>query len=149
MHNIEFEDSIKSQIGFLIKRVQQGLRGKMDEALSQHGLTTSQYAVLSHLREATYLSNAELARLSFVSAPTMIRIVQELERIGFIDRTENKVHRKAVDITISPEGARVLNQCDSIVQGIQQQMLSGFTKDDITNFAGLLISCAEKLEAAA
>jgi DNA-binding MarR family transcriptional regulator len=49
------------------KRVQAGLRSGMDRALETKGLTTPQYAALSALERESGLSNAELARRSFVT----------------------------------------------------------------------------------
>lgn len=146
MQKTGFNGPVRDQVGFLIKRVQQALRARMDEALSENGLTTSQYAVLSHLRETPSLSNAELARRSFVTAPTMIRIVQDLERLGFVKKAESKIHRKVVDVNLTPEGKRVLDLCESVVQAIQQQMLLGLSASEVDQLSKLLVFCAERLE---
>ena len=37
-------------LGYLIKRVQNAFRLRMDEVLATHELTTSSYAVLTHLQ---------------------------------------------------------------------------------------------------
>lgn len=141
-----FDGQVQNQIGFLIKRVQQAFRARMDKALSENGLTTSQYAVLTHLREASSLSNAELARRSFVTAPTMIRIVHDLENLLFVEKAESKTHRKVIDVTLTPKGKKVLKLCESAVQSIQIQMLKGFNESDVARLSKLLISCAENLE---
>jgi hypothetical protein len=71
-----FEDD---RIGYLLKRVQFRLRSQMDKVLESKGLTTPQYAVLSFLEHEPGASSAELARRSFVTPQTMIRIVENLE----------------------------------------------------------------------
>ncbi|MDO9181004.1 MAG: MarR family transcriptional regulator [Bacteriovorax sp.] len=143
-----FKVPLQSQLGFLIKRVQQAFRARMDEALSKNGLTTSQYAVLCHLCEENLLSNAELARRSFVTAPTMIRIVRDLEDLGFIEKTDSKAHRKVIDVALTEKGGRVLLACEMDVQSIQLQMLSSFSKTEVAQLSRLLISCAKNLEGA-
>ena len=146
MKTNRFNGKVQDQVGFLIKRVQQAFRARMDEVLLESGLTTSQYAVLTHLREASSLSNAELARRSFVTAPTMIRIVHDLEQLQFIEKAESKTHKKIIDVALTPKGKKTLNLCESVVQSIQVQMLSGFNELDVTRLSKLLISCAENLE---
>ena len=141
-----YDGPVQQQVGFLIKRAQQALRARMDEALSEHNLTTSQFAVLSHLREIPSLTNAELARRSFVTAPTMLRIVRDLESIGFVEKSDNEVHGKAIDITITAKGAKALSRGDSLVQSVQEKMLDGLSKGEIGQLAKLLASCAERLE---
>lgn len=141
-----FNGDIKEQLGFLIKRVQQAFRAKMEATLAVHDLTTSQYAALVHLRETPNLSNAELARRSFVTPPTMIRIVQDLEKSGHLSRTDSVEHKRIVNISLTDKGEKILNLCDSKVALIQQQMLSGMSNADIVLFSRFLIHSAEKLE---
>ena len=55
------------KIGYQLKRLQSLLRARMDAALDERGLTTPQYAALSAIEAAPGLSNAALARRSFVT----------------------------------------------------------------------------------
>ncbi|WP_138431118.1 MarR family winged helix-turn-helix transcriptional regulator [Fodinibius saliphilus] len=75
---------VDQQLGYVIKRVQQLLRTRMDEKLDVVGVTTPQYAALSILEEDQGLSNAELARRCFLTPQTMHKIIVGLEskRIG-------------------------------------------------------------------
>ncbi|MBF4988153.1 MarR family winged helix-turn-helix transcriptional regulator [Methylophilus sp. 14] len=141
-----FQSDRLNQVGFLIKRVQQAFRAQMDAALATHGLTTSQYAVLAHLRKSPGLSNAELARRSFVTAPTMIRIVQDLEKLEYIARSKNINHLRVVDMSLTDAGKKVIDLCDSKVNAIQEQMLTGMSEEDVSSFTKLLIQCATQLE---
>jgi len=61
------------RLGYQLKRTQHALRLRMDEALHALGLTAPQYAVLSILEEAPRLSNADLARRSFVTTPASLK----------------------------------------------------------------------------
>lgn len=137
---------VRNQVGFLVKRLQQALRAQMDAVLSDTGLTISQYAVLAHLRETPGLSNAELARRSFVTAPTMIRIVQDLESMEYLSRSKNVNHQKVVDMTLTKAGKKALDLCDSKVAMIQKKMVSGLSNADIARFSEFLIHSAEQLE---
>lgn len=141
-----FQNDRLNQVGFLIKRVQQAFRAQMDAALISNGLTTSQYAVLAHLRKSPGLSNAELARRSFVTAPTMIRIVQDLEKLEYIARSKNINHLRVVDMTLTDAGKEAIDLCDSKVSAIQERMLSGMSEDDVSRFTEFLIKCATQLE---
>ena len=99
------------RIGYLLKRVQAGLRWGMDRALETKGLTTSQYAVRSALERESGLSNAELARRSFVTPQTMIRIVENLEALHLIERQPHPTHGKVLTAFLTPEGARRVAAC--------------------------------------
>jgi DNA-binding MarR family transcriptional regulator len=80
----------ENEVGYLIKRVQQALRGVLDSILAGSGLTMAQYAVLYNLAHSPGASNAELARLSFRTPQTTIRLVRGLERKHFL------VHRREI-----------------------------------------------------
>src|ERR1700747_2925362 len=58
-------------VGYLVKRVQQGLRRRCDAALKPTGLSMAQYAVLRALADHPDASAAELARLCFVTRQSL------------------------------------------------------------------------------
>ena len=58
-------------LGYKLKQTQHSLRLRMDEALKTFDLTTPQYAVLAQLELRPGISNAALARSSFITAQTM------------------------------------------------------------------------------
>src|ERR1700682_3664806 len=63
--------------------------------LAEYGLTSPQYAVLALLAEHPGISNAELARRSFVAAPTMLRILDALSQTGLITRAALSPEQRA------------------------------------------------------
>ena len=75
------------RVGYELKRVQHALRQAMDEALRETGVTTPQYAAMSVLAEEPGLSNARLARRSFVTPQTMNQILARLEASGLVERS--------------------------------------------------------------
>jgi hypothetical protein len=73
-------DRVTDLVGYQLKRAQQALRTAMDEGLRAQGLTTPQYAALTHLEADEPLSGAELARRCFVTAQTMNAILVDPRR---------------------------------------------------------------------
>lgn len=146
MKKQSFNDDLMGQVGFLIKRVQQAFRNQMDKTLKENGLSTAQYAVLAHLRRSAGLSNAELARRCFVTAPTMIRIIQDLETLKFIERAKNSNNRNVIDVVLTRKGQKTLESCDAKVFAIQNQMVVDLTSKEVAQLASLLAQCAQNLE---
>lgn len=58
---------VTHHVGYLLKRTQAALRGAMDKVLREHGLTVPQYATLELLALHPGMSNADLARATFVT----------------------------------------------------------------------------------
>jgi DNA-binding MarR family transcriptional regulator len=133
-------------LGYLIKRAQQALRNAIDPALSDLGLTTAQYAALYNLRRHPGASNAELARLSFVTPQTMVRIVAGLERAGLVSRTPSPRHRRVLQARLSTKGARVLGLAQRRVDAIHATMLRGIPPPELERLHGWLTHIAVTLE---
>ncbi|MGA9524034.1 MAG: MarR family transcriptional regulator [Myxococcaceae bacterium] len=118
----------------------------MDEALAAKGLTTPQYAVLSALEREPGISNAELARRSFVTPQTMIRIVDNLESLRLIARKPHPTHGKVLMANLTPEGARLVKSCHSTVEAVETRMLRGLKASERSTLQSLLERCAAAIE---
>jgi DNA-binding MarR family transcriptional regulator len=136
---------VDSRVGYLVKRVQAALRSAMDRALLPQDLTTPQYAVLSALQKAPGLSNAELARRSFVTPQTMIRIVSSLEEKGFVTRVEHPSHGRILTTTLSAAGQKAVNACHQSVKRVENRMESDLSETERRTLADLLARCAVAL----
>jgi DNA-binding MarR family transcriptional regulator len=119
---------INSELGYLLKEVQQLLRNKMDRALASIDLTTPQYAVLAELEQFPGLSNADLARKSFVTPQTMNLIVQKLEERGLIQRTASESHGKILKIATTARGLEHLSRAHEQVFIIEREVFGKLTK---------------------
>jgi DNA-binding MarR family transcriptional regulator len=118
----------------------------MDQALEKKGLTTPQYAVLSALEQESGISNAELARRSFVTPQTMIRIVENLEALHLIVRQPHATHGKVLTTSLTPEGARRVASCHAAVAAVEARMLHDLNAHDRATLHALLEKCATALD---
>ena len=86
----------------LLRRVR-----KVDELT---GLSPSTLSAMSVLVFGGPCSLGDLARAEQVRAPTMTRIVGELESAGYVKRVASKSDRRVVQIRATPKGIRLLKQ---------------------------------------
>ncbi len=117
----------------------------MDHALASAGLTTPQYAVLAALERAPGLSNADLARVSFVTPQTMMRILAGLEEKGLVQRTEHPSHGRILEATLTPRGTRVVEASHQLVLRVEHKMLSPLAGAERVSLASFLDRCANAL----
>ena len=136
----------EERVGYLIKRVQQVLRARMDEVLLARGLTTPQYAVLLALEELSGSSNADLARRAFVAPQTMIRIVANLKRAGLIERTRHPQHGRILLNQLTERGRRLIGTCKKAVDDVEARMLAGLSVQEREKLGFLLKRCVNSLE---
>ena len=120
----------EGHIGYLLRQAGASHRLKMERALSDLEVTPPQFAVLTMLNAYPGLSNADLARLSLQTPPTVSVIVGNLERAGAVTRRAHSVHGRIQHIDVTPSGRKLLARCRQRVQAIEQGLLSGLSARD-------------------
>ena len=120
-------DRVTDRVGYQLKRAQQALRTAMDEGLRAQGLTTPQYAALTHLEADEPLSGAELARCCFVTAQTMNAILVGLERARLVERAPHANHGRVIEARLTKRGRAKVQGAHDTVFGIEERMLSKIT----------------------
>lgn len=136
----------KMEIGYMIKCVQQALNTTMDSALKNHHLTMAQYVVLFNLLHHPGASSAELARLSFVTPQTMMRLVKSLERSDFLTRTQSSQTPRILKARLTPKGATVFRAATREVDLVLSRMLNGIQDRELEQLDLLLHKMLRQLE---
>jgi DNA-binding MarR family transcriptional regulator len=72
------------------------------------GITGGQAALLAQIRHHPNLGVRELAAREGISAPSMTRYLDRLERAGLIVRTRSPEDARRIRLALTPKGVRVL-----------------------------------------
>jgi len=134
------------RVGYELKRVQHDLRLYMDESLRKLDVTTPQYAALSVLAEEPGLSNAALARRSFVTPQTMNQIMVRLEAAGLVERRAHPEHGRVHQAYLTEEGENLRKECARRVNALEERMVSGLSEDERLTLLELLRGCSAALQ---
>ena len=140
-------DRVLDLVGYHLKRAQQALRTAMDEGLRAQGLTTPQYAALTHLEADEPLSGAELARRCFVTAQTMNAILIGLERARLVERTAHAKHGRVIEARLTKRGRAKVEDAHRTVFEIEERMLFKITPAQRRRLNQSLRRLAENLRA--
>lgn len=138
-------DEKKIGIGYRLKWVQHLLRTRMDHVLKPLNMTTPQYAVLSQLEQNPGISNAELARASFITAQTMHAIVSKLEKNNFLERTQDEKHGRILRAKLTKEGSLVVKKAHKIIENVEDKMMLSMTPKEKDLLKSMLIKCVKNL----
>lgn len=103
-------------LGYALKRAQHAMRQHMDRQLRELGLSAPQYAVLASVEREPGASNAQLARLAFVTPQTMQAMLVKLEQAGLIVRQPDAAHGRIQRTLLTPRGQQVLQQAHRAAQ---------------------------------
>jgi DNA-binding MarR family transcriptional regulator len=135
------------RLGYVVGRLDRALRRHVDEAVRPYGLTWQQYTLLSVLRARSGLSNAQLARRSFITPQSMSEIVSALVKKGFIRREADPTHGRILRTELTEDGLSVLEAADDVVTAIEEQMLHELTPRERERLIASLRSCVRMLGA--
>src|SRR3954454_6105293 len=102
------QSTVSPRIAYVIGRLDRALRREIGALVAPHGLTVPKYTALSIMRDRPGLSNAQLARRSYVTPQSMNEVLRALEDDGLIVRSQSANHGRVVEVALSERGHEVL-----------------------------------------
>jgi DNA-binding MarR family transcriptional regulator len=133
-------------VGYLLRQAQLTLRGALDAALRDLGITTPQYSVLSVLEIEPGLSGAELARTSMLTPQTTNGILVALERAGHIVRTPTTRDGRVLQARLTDTGRALLDRARERVAEVERRMTAPLTEQQTAQLRQWLVACARALD---
>ncbi|MCX4635090.1 winged helix-turn-helix transcriptional regulator [Streptomyces sp. RPA4-5] len=137
---------VTQHAGYLLKRAQAALRGAMDKVLREHGLTVPQYATLELLALHPGMSNADLARATFVTRQSGHVVLRGLQEAGLITRPATADHGRARPAHLTGEGHARLTAVQAAVYAVEQRMVQAIPPERMTALLTDLDRIAAALE---
>jgi DNA-binding MarR family transcriptional regulator len=135
------------RISYIVGRLDRALSLALEERVSEQGLTLPQYTALSVLKLRSGLSNAQLARRTFVRPQSMMQVISKLQAAGLIARRPDENHARILRTEITSEGRKVLAACDRSVNAMEKTMLAGLSAEQREGFRDALLDCVRRLSA--
>lgn len=131
----------KSQEAFLaLLRTADMARHRFTTLFETEGITFQQYNVLRILRGAggKGLPTLEIGERMIERTPGVTRIVDRLERKGWVSRDRGRQDRRRVWCRITPEGLALLSRLDEPVAGTDDETFRGLSDDELQSLIAVL-----------
>ncbi len=129
-------------IGPLLLRAQRHAADTFNAALAPLEIQGRHFGVLMTLDRFGPLSQVRLAQQLGADKSAMVRMVDDLESRGFVERGHDPTDRRAVAVTLTPAGADAFIRAESIAAATAERMLAGFSRDERARFRELLLRFA-------
>jgi DNA-binding MarR family transcriptional regulator len=110
---------------YLVARLDRLVRSQLSDVLESFDLSVPQYTLLSVLEHRPGLSNAQLARRSYITAQAMHQVVNGLEERGLIARRVSPDHGRIQLTELTDEGMAMLKACDEEVTRLEERIFGG------------------------
>ena len=121
-----------SEFGFRVARIARRLRQAVDSELGAYGLTEATWRPLAYVgRLGDGVRQKELAAALGIEGPSLVRLLDSLERRGLIKRREHEGDRRVRGIYLTPPGRELQRRVLRIGDNIVQRLLAASHPDDL------------------
>jgi DNA-binding MarR family transcriptional regulator len=137
--------SLEEQAFVALQRTADRLAARVSEMLKQHGLSATQYNALRILRGAgpRGLACSEIGERMINRDPDITRLVDRLERRGFVERSREQKDRRVITTRITPAGLQTLKELDRPIQEYHHQLLGHLGEQRLHSLIRLLEAALE------
>ncbi len=124
--------------GFMLRLAQLKFFEGFYEEFAALGLTPATYAIFVVIRDNPGVPPSGLASLLRLRLPNLIKILNELESSGFIKRNRSKADRRAVELMLTPKGAKLIAEGARLTEPYNQKMLAPLSEAEQRSLLELL-----------
>lgn len=103
------------------------------------GITVDQWVLLKVIEESPGLSQRDLAEKSIKDPASITRMLDLLEKKGFILREPIPGNRRQYKIQLSDAGLKFINDHMEVVQMQRERSLQGFSSEEIEQLKSMLL----------
>lgn len=136
---MEKDQHIK-RIGYYLERTTRIVKLNYSQAFHQAGIdvTPEQWVMLDNLSKNNGQSQTELANKSFKDAPTTSRILDLLEKKGYIERQRFENDRRRYKIFLTNDGKKIIRKLQPLVNELRLQGWKDLTEEDYQSFLRII-----------
>ena len=130
---------------YLIHVLTHATRSWLDNALSDLGLTSFHYTVLSMIAHNEGLSSSQLSRRFYVTPQAMSEVILLMDKRGLIVRSEDPANRKVLRLRLTREAHGIVEHADRLVATLEGEIFADLTKRELVAFREVAISALNTL----
>jgi MarR family transcriptional regulator for hemolysin len=110
----------------------------LERHLTQAGASFGTWKVLAMLDSAGSMVQRVLAASLGIEGPTLTRHLDRLEELGLIRRDRDGADRRYALVELTPAGRTLCHELDTIARAANDELLSGFSYDEIAQLKSML-----------
>jgi DNA-binding MarR family transcriptional regulator len=129
---------LESSLGYFLAKARNVLIARTDQALKPLDLTAQQIGVIMLLASGRAHTPFELSREMTYDSGSMTRMLDRLEKKGFVVRERSESDRRIVELKLTQQGLDAAARLPQIGATVLNQQLSGFTRQELDTLTGLL-----------
>jgi len=124
------ETDLTTSLGYYLTKARNVLVERTDRAVKPLGLTAQQIGVILMLSSRRASTPFELSRAMSYDSGSMTRLLDRLEKKGFVVRTRSSDDRRMVKLELTPQGHDAARQLPGLGVAVLNEQLRGFSADE-------------------
>lgn len=141
MLQYDYEDSI----GYWIMGAAHELQRALNEELASHGITFRQWEVLALISLKGDQSQSELAEQMRLEAPTLVGVLDRMERDGWIVRVTDREDRRRKIVRPTSQVEPVWSRMVECARSIRARATEGISSEDLHTLRESLLAVRSNL----
>ncbi|HXD60575.1 MAG TPA: MarR family transcriptional regulator [Lacisediminihabitans sp.] len=144
-HRAQAPADAVGRLEWITQRLARALQRAVELVASDNGITVPEYHLLLATSDDVGRSNAEIARLMFVTPQSANRVLAGLERRGFVVRAGEASRGRTRNTVLTPEGRAVLEECTKRIEDIEARVMASLDDDQRNVILPALLRAADTL----
>ena len=136
-------------IGYMVSDVARLMRTVFDRRVRDIGLTRAQWLVLTRLYRRPGCSQTELASMLEIDRASAGRMIDRMERAGWVERRADQVDRRINRLFLTSEARRAHSEMWEVAVATVDDALSALTPEERSQFTDLTGRVKGRLQALA
>ncbi|WP_144111357.1 MarR family winged helix-turn-helix transcriptional regulator [Paraburkholderia sp. BCC1886] len=132
------EIQLETSLGYYLTKARNVLVERTDRAVKPLGLTAQQIGVILMLSACRANTPFELSRVMSYDSGSMTRLLDRLEKKGFVARTRSDEDRRMVKLELTQQGQDAARRLPALGAEVLNEQLRGFSAEDHAALMNLL-----------
>jgi len=129
---------VEPSLGYFLSTARNVLAGRIDRAVAPLGLTSSQIGVILLLWFERARTPNEMSRVLSYDTGSMTRMLDRIEKKGFLVRQRSQADRRVVELALTEQGREAAQQLPNLIAAVMTEQLRGFAPEEVTTLVHLL-----------
>lgn len=124
---------------FGLGQLYRAAHARIEVRLAEEEQSLRTYYVLVSLAEHGKLSQQQVCDSIGIDRSDMVRLIDDLEGRGHVERSHHPTDRRRHLLTITPRGHRALRRCDAILTDVTDDVFAALSPDERRNLHRLTL----------
>jgi MarR family transcriptional regulator, lower aerobic nicotinate degradation pathway regulator len=120
---------LSERTAFQVYKLGQLIFQAVEDGLSALSMNGRMYFVLAGIEQGGSVSQQDLSRMFAIDPTTIVAIVDELERAGFVRRERSTVDRRRYQLHLTPAGDKALRAAHQVLDGVEAEFFGPLAAD--------------------